>query len=228
MTASARAGNASLLVSGLLVLGAADLMFLNLWVFPRTIRGDAQQWLTAALRPPAPPPEAVNLARAPQPVEIAPLLAAAPPAASPPAEAAPAEAPAPAQETPPPVAPAPATGRSVRILFAYNQYGLTADAVEALGGFAALRNDAGARLRIDGHADSFGPASYNLWISEQRARVVAYRMASLGWPRERIQLTAHGDTRPVAPGRDVATRRRNRRVEIAVIYAGNGGNAHER
>jgi peptidoglycan-associated lipoprotein len=207
----------------LLLLGLADIVFLNLWVFPRTIRPRAQSWLSDA---PLPLPQLLakvdvdrNLAApalppaAAPPIDIAAVPAPVPaPATAPRAPAAP---PAPEQVA---AAPTAAPARPLRIMFGYNDADLTAPALAALARVAQQRGQ--AQLRIEGHADNVGPPSYNHWLSEQRANAVADHLASLGWPRERMLVEAFGATRPAVPGRDVGSRRRNRRVDISMLLPG--------
>jgi outer membrane protein OmpA-like peptidoglycan-associated protein len=226
MTASVR-GPAASATAGLLLLllGLADLVFLNLWVFPRTIRPRTQSWLSGG---PVPLPElvaSIHVDRAVEPappapaIEIAPLQAAAP-------TTEPVAAEPPAAEPPTATPPAPARGplRPVQVMFGYDDADIPPAAQEVLSAVAEHRGP-GARLRIEGHADKIGPAAYNQWLSEQRANAVADRLAALGWRREQMLVQGFGDTRPASPGRDLVSRRQNRRVDVAVLHDSDGAGA---
>lgn len=75
-------------------------------------------------------------------------------------------------------------------------------------------------LELTGHSDAVGSDAYNLRLSERRAQSVADYLISKGIRRERIKVTAAGETRPIAiniyeDGTDSPEGRRlNRHVSI--------------
>jgi len=71
-----------------------------------------------------------------------------------------------------------------------------------------------ARLIIAGHADRSGPESYNLGLSERRARNVARALVERGVPDDALQLEWYGETQPRVPTEDGVREPQNRRVEI--------------
>lgn len=71
-----------------------------------------------------------------------------------------------------------------------------------------------SRVVVAGHADRSGAESYNLGLSEQRARNVAQALTDLGIPGEAIELEWYGETRPRVATPDGAREPQNRRVEI--------------
>lgn len=79
-----------------------------------------------------------------------------------------------------------------------------------------------ARLILRGHSDSDGDDAGNRRMSRQRAEAVRDYLADKGIARDRMQVIALGETRPIAPNAkpdgsdDSAGRARNRRVEIEV------------
>ena len=73
-------------------------------------------------------------------------------------------------------------------------------------------------LLIVGHTDSVGVESYNLDLSERRARSAADYLASQGVARARLRTMGRGEYEPIAPNETDDGRQQNRRVEIA-IYA---------
>ncbi|MBJ9978403.1 OmpA family protein [Pseudomonas sp. S75] len=72
------------------------------------------------------------------------------------------------------------------------------------------------RVRIDGHADASGKATYNQQLSERRAQSVAKVLVSVGMPPGNLQTRGLGSRQPVADNRTRAGRTENRRVSIVV------------
>jgi outer membrane protein OmpA-like peptidoglycan-associated protein len=72
------------------------------------------------------------------------------------------------------------------------------------------------RVRVDGHADASGRATYNQQLSERRAQSVARTLIGVGMPAQNIQTRGLGSTQPVADNRSSAGRTENRRVSIIV------------
>jgi len=77
-----------------------------------------------------------------------------------------------------------------------------------------MRETAGSRVLLVGHADERGTAEYSIAVGELRARAVRRVLLGLGIPPERIDTVSHGAESPVAPGHDEAAWEKNRRVEI--------------
>lgn len=72
------------------------------------------------------------------------------------------------------------------------------------------------RVRVDGHADASGRATYNQQLSERRAQSVARTLIGVGMSAQNIQTRGLGSTQPVADNRSSAGRTENRRVSIIV------------
>lgn len=68
------------------------------------------------------------------------------------------------------------------------------------------------RIRIVGHADQRGSAYSNQMLSKARAQEVANALIFSGFPKERIEVVAMGENRPIAYSESAFDR--NRRVEI--------------
>jgi outer membrane protein OmpA-like peptidoglycan-associated protein len=75
-------------------------------------------------------------------------------------------------------------------------------------------------VRIAGHADNVGSASYNNQLSEQRAMSVARVLVSNGTSASRIGVTGRGFYEPITSNATVAGRAQNRRVEIVITPTG--------
>lgn len=107
------------------------------------------------------------------------------------------------------------------ILFRFDSDELAEGAAEDLDNIVdVLRDFNDRRIRVTGHTDSTGPASYNQSLSLKRARKTAQelrrRLASLG-PGPRITYIGMGETSPVGNNETEEGRRLNRRVEIIIL-----------
>jgi outer membrane protein OmpA-like peptidoglycan-associated protein len=74
------------------------------------------------------------------------------------------------------------------------------------------------KVRVEGHTDNVGSASYNRDLSERRAAsVVRYLAEKGGVARERLEAKGFGFERPVASNATAVGRSRNRRVEFTIL-----------
>lgn len=74
------------------------------------------------------------------------------------------------------------------------------------------------RVRVEGHTDNVGGASYNKELSERRARsVVRYLVERGGVPQSRLEAAGFGFERPVASNATAVGRSKNRRVEFTIL-----------
>ncbi len=71
-------------------------------------------------------------------------------------------------------------------------------------------------IEVEGHTDSVGAMSYNLELSEKRAKSVAQHLISKGVAAKRIIHFGKGPMRPVASNQTEEGRAQNRRVEIRI------------
>ncbi|WP_128544617.1 OmpA family protein [Larkinella soli] len=71
---------------------------------------------------------------------------------------------------------------------------------------------------IEGHADNTGSDSYNMKLSERRAKAVARILQSQGVKNNRLIEKGYGESQPIADNNNTNGRQQNRRVEVA-IYA---------
>jgi outer membrane protein OmpA-like peptidoglycan-associated protein len=134
------------------------------------------------------------------------------PSSSDPPPAPPAEAPA--------AEPAPAPTPTLELTIHFSTAG-TALSARARAAVDAVAERAAAHprwtLAVQGHADARGDAARNERLSVQRARAVAARLQEDGLPEARLQTKSFGATRPVARGDEPEALRRNRRVEILIV-----------
>ncbi|KTG16939.1 MULTISPECIES: OmpA family protein [unclassified Guyparkeria] len=72
-------------------------------------------------------------------------------------------------------------------------------------------------VRVEGHTDSTGSASYNQDLSVNRAQSVASYLAQSGVSPSRVQAIGYGESRPIATNSTPQGRAQNRRVEILIL-----------
>lgn len=69
-------------------------------------------------------------------------------------------------------------------------------------------------VTIEGHTDSTGPADYNQWLSEQRAKAVGDSLVSdFGIEQSRVNTVGYGETKPRVSNDTRENRALNRRIE---------------
>ncbi|MBK7949750.1 MAG: OmpA family protein [Deltaproteobacteria bacterium] len=80
--------------------------------------------------------------------------------------------------------------------------------------YAGLRDDASAKVIIEGHTSSEGTEVYNRSLSERRAAAVVAELTRRGLATARLSAVGAGESRPIAPNTDETGRSLNRRVEV--------------
>ena len=73
------------------------------------------------------------------------------------------------------------------------------------------------RIEIQAHSDSMGEASYNQYLSEQRANSVRDYMIGKGIAADRMVAKGYGESKPIADNSTRDGRAQNRRVELKII-----------
>lgn len=101
------------------------------------------------------------------------------------------------------------------IQFEFNSYALLPESYQDLDSVAAyLHANGDISVVLAGHTDDLGDATYNLTLSENRAKSAAAYLNARGIARSRIIAVGYGESKPlVRPGTEDA-RAINRRVEI--------------
>lgn len=124
-----------------------------------------------------------------------------------------------AQPTPPAAAPRIDTLVLQDVLFKFDSGSLTPAASQVLDTIVArLQKRPYKKIRVEGHTDSLGTASYNLDLSGRRANSVMQYFIRKGMDTAVISAQGKGELYPVATNKSDEGRRRNRRVEILVEY----------
>jgi len=102
--------------------------------------------------------------------------------------------------------------------FEFDSSELTAKAKKALDtNVAQLRQYPGTRIELQGYTDSTGAGSYNNWLSAQRAKAAYDYMVSKGVATNLLIQKGYGASNPLDDNDTPEGRKRNRRVELALI-----------
>jgi outer membrane protein OmpA-like peptidoglycan-associated protein len=104
------------------------------------------------------------------------------------------------------------------ILFDFDSSNLKAAAKDNVKTLAASLNEyPGTDIKIVGHTDNKGAASYNMSLSERRAAAVKAYAVAQGVPSARLTTLGKGFNEPIADNTTEAGRAANRRVEIVIV-----------
>lgn len=117
-------------------------------------------------------------------------------------------------------APAQTISLSSEVLFEYNSADLRPAADAELSSVVRQVGElspAPSKVEVEGHTDSVGSDSYNLRLSEDRARNTGARLVALGMAGNLIRTRGYGEQRPLESNATEAGRARNRRVEIRIV-----------
>ncbi len=103
------------------------------------------------------------------------------------------------------------------ILFEFDVSELTdASQAQVQSKAAALRNNPGVEVSIEGHADEVGTEQYNIDLGMDRANAVLEALTAAGISSGRLSAMSHGESMPMTPGRSAEARAQNRRVEFNI------------
>ena len=104
------------------------------------------------------------------------------------------------------------------VLFDFNSSNLRSASRESLREMADVFDKyPNTTIKVQGHTDSVGSASYNERLSERRADSVESYLETLGVRGARIQSVGYGESSPRASNNTAQGRQLNRRVEITIL-----------
>jgi outer membrane protein OmpA-like peptidoglycan-associated protein/tetratricopeptide (TPR) repeat protein len=104
------------------------------------------------------------------------------------------------------------------IFFDFNKATLRPESIAELDRLNKLLNDMPSlTIEISGHTDNIGSASYNLKLSENRAKAVVKYLKDNGIESSRMKFKGYGYTQPIATNKTDKGRQQNRRTEFKVI-----------
>jgi len=103
---------------------------------------------------------------------------------------------------------------SVRIQFDFDSYRIKENSFSDLNRILNLLKNTPVDIIIAGHTCDIGNDSYNLILSESRARAVYEYLIKEGVDPEKMAIRGYGETRPLSPNTEQGGREKNRRVEF--------------
>lgn len=104
------------------------------------------------------------------------------------------------------------------VFFDHDSSQLTQAAIGKLEGVInTLRTYPELKIEVAGHTDSKGNDRYNIGLSERRALAVQTYLVSNGIELEQLQLSFHGEAKPVADNNSAEGRAINRRAQFYLV-----------
>jgi peptidoglycan-associated lipoprotein len=104
------------------------------------------------------------------------------------------------------------------VRFAYDSAELDGAARDVLARSVGwLRQNARAKVELEGHADSRGTIEYNLALGARRAKAVKEHLVGQGIAAERISTISYGKELPLCHEENEACWTRNRRVHSVIL-----------
>ena len=96
-----------------------------------------------------------------------------------------------------------------------NEFTLNSQFIEEIKQLAYYLNEnKNISIEIAGHTDNVGSESYNLILSEKRAKSVYEKLIEFGVKKNQLSYIGYGFSNPIFPYEDVENRYLNRRTEI--------------
>ncbi len=110
--------------------------------------------------------------------------------------------------------------RNFLVFFDWDDATVTAEAREVLRQATQYAEEGEVvRITLTGHADTSGPSTYNMRLSQRRAEAVEAALRDLGFDGS-IDTVARGEEQPLVPTGDGVREPQNRRVEIVLQPTG--------
>ena len=108
----------------------------------------------------------------------------------------------------------------VRVFFEFDSATLTKEASDRLADVGeVLARHPELDVKIEGHADERGSSQYNLALGQKRAESTKKYLAQLGVKAEQIKAISFGAEKPLDPGHDEESWKKNRRAEVQATDA---------
>lgn len=104
------------------------------------------------------------------------------------------------------------------IFFDFDKSVLKPESFPELNRIVKLMNERPSMtVEVTGHTDATGPASYNMGLSERRAKAVTSYLVGQGISTDRISTQYFGETKPIDTNATREGRSKNRRVEFKIV-----------
>jgi len=111
----------------------------------------------------------------------------------------------------------------VRVFFEFDAATLTKEASDRLAEVGeVLARHPELDVNIAGHADERGSSQYNLALGQRRAESVKKYLAQLGVREGQIKAVSFGAEKPLDPGHDEESWKKNRRAEVQAVDSKTG------
>lgn len=108
-------------------------------------------------------------------------------------------------------------GSKAGVYFANNQYTINSNSQLALDMLKKVFTEyPDTNILIEGHTDNVGAASYNLALSERRAKAVASALLATGVSENRITTKWYGEAQPKVENINEESKALNRRVQFVI------------
>ena len=106
----------------------------------------------------------------------------------------------------------------VRVFFEFDAATLTKEASDRLAEVGeVLARHPELDVNIAGHADERGSSQYNLALGQRRAESVKKYLAQFGVKEGQIKAVSFGAEKPLDPGHDEESWKKNRRAEVQAV-----------
>jgi peptidoglycan-associated lipoprotein len=103
------------------------------------------------------------------------------------------------------------------ILFDYDRSDIRSDQIPKLQNHASwLKQNAGVRITVEGHADERGSQEYNIGLGDERAASVMKYLAGQGVAANRMTTVSYGEERPTCRTTDEKCYQDNRRAAFVM------------
>jgi OOP family OmpA-OmpF porin len=105
-----------------------------------------------------------------------------------------------------------------RVFFAHDSDDVDAEAMAVIEKAEAFIGDmVGSRIVLTGGTDTTGSESYNMKLSEARAKAVYDAMLEAGIPEHKVEIMAKGEADLLVETQDNVNEPKNRRVDILIV-----------
>jgi OOP family OmpA-OmpF porin len=105
--------------------------------------------------------------------------------------------------------------QTLKLLFDFDSAELRPESINELERVVGFMNDVPfATTLVEGHTDSVGSDTYNMKLSERRAKAVFDYLASRGVDPARVKSVGMGESQPIADNATAEGRQQNRRVML--------------
>lgn len=107
---------------------------------------------------------------------------------------------------------------AAEVLFGFDSTEINSNAYPMLNeAVVILKKNPKLKVEVDGHTDSTGPATYNMTLSERRAKAVMKYFVDNGVNTAQLTVKGYGLTQPAASNDTKEGRAKNRRVELKPV-----------